>query len=40
MELIFLFHIMPNLGPKLIAHFVGMHVGMDQKIIVKTQTTN
>jgi len=28
-----------NLGPKLIAHFVGMHVGMDWKIIVETQTT-
>jgi hypothetical protein len=28
-----------NLGPKLISHFVGMHVGMDQKIIVETQIT-
>ncbi len=28
-----------NLGPKLIAHFVGMHVGMNRKTIVKTQTT-
>jgi len=27
------------LGPKLIAHFIGMHVGMDQKTIVETQTT-
>jgi hypothetical protein len=27
------------LGPKLIAYFVGMHVGMDQNIIVETQTT-
>jgi len=27
------------IGLKLIAYFVGMHVGMDQKIIVKTQTT-
>jgi len=24
------------LGPKLIAHFVGMHVGMDWKTIVET----
>jgi hypothetical protein len=28
-----------NLGPKLISHFVGMHVGMDRKIIVETQIT-
>jgi hypothetical protein len=27
------------LGPKLISHFVGMHVGMGQKIIVETQIT-
>ncbi len=27
------------LGPKLISHFVGMHVGMDRKIIVETQIT-
>jgi hypothetical protein len=26
-----------TLGPKLIAHFVGMHVGMGQKTIVETQ---
>jgi hypothetical protein len=26
-------------GPKLIAHFVNMHVGMDWKTIMKTQTT-
>jgi hypothetical protein len=28
-----------TLGPKLIAHFVSMHVGMDKKTIVETQTT-
>jgi hypothetical protein len=28
-----------TLDPKLIAHFVGMHVGMDWKTILKTQTT-
>jgi Fe2+ transport system protein B len=28
-----------NLGPKLISHFVGMHVGMGQKIIVETHIT-
>jgi hypothetical protein len=28
-----------TLGFKLIAHFVGMHVSMDQKTIVETQTT-
>jgi hypothetical protein len=28
-----------TLGLKLIAHFVSMHVGMDQKIIMETQTT-
>jgi hypothetical protein len=27
------------LGLKLIAHFVGLHVGIDQKIIMETQTT-
>jgi hypothetical protein len=27
------------LGPKLIAHFVSMHVGTDRKTIVETQTT-
>ncbi len=27
------------LGPKLISHFVGMHVGMDRKIIMETQIT-
>ncbi len=27
------------LGPKLIAHFVNMHVGMDNKTIVETHTT-
>jgi hypothetical protein len=27
------------LGPKLISHFVGMHVGMSRKIIVETQIT-
>jgi hypothetical protein len=27
-----------TLGSKLIAHFVGMHVGMNQKTIVETQT--
>jgi hypothetical protein len=27
------------LGPKLISHFVAMHVGMDWKIIVETQIT-
>jgi hypothetical protein len=26
-----------TLGPKLIAHFVGIHVGMGRKIIVETQ---
>jgi hypothetical protein len=28
-----------TLGPKLISHFVGMHVGMGWKIIVETQIT-
>jgi hypothetical protein len=28
-----------TLGPKLISHFVGMHVGMGRKIIVETQIT-
>jgi len=28
-----------TLGPKLISHFVGMHVGMGQKIIMETQIT-
>jgi hypothetical protein len=28
-----------TLSPKLIAQFVNMHVGMDWKTIVKTQTT-
>jgi hypothetical protein len=28
-----------TLGPKLISHFVSMHVGMGQKIIVETQIT-
>jgi flagellar motor switch protein FliM len=28
-----------TLGPKSIAHFVGMHVGMGQKIIMETQIT-
>jgi hypothetical protein len=28
-----------TIGPKLITHFVNMHVGMDWKTIVKTQTT-
>jgi hypothetical protein len=28
-----------TLGPKLIAHFVGMHVGMNRKTIVQTHTT-
>jgi hypothetical protein len=28
-----------TLRTKLIAHYVNMHVGMDQKIIVETQTT-
>jgi hypothetical protein len=28
-----------TLGLKLISHFVGMHVGMGQKIIVETQIT-
>jgi len=28
-----------TLGLKLIVHFVGMHVGMDWKTIVETQTT-
>ncbi len=27
------------LGPKLISHFVGIHVGMDWKIIMETQIT-
>jgi hypothetical protein len=27
------------LGLKLIAHFVGMHVGMERKIIMETQIT-
>jgi hypothetical protein len=27
------------LGPKLISHFVDIHVGMDRKIIVETQIT-
>jgi hypothetical protein len=28
-----------NLGLKLIAHFVNMHVGMDQNTIMETWTT-
>jgi hypothetical protein len=28
-----------TLGPKLISHFVNMHVGMGQKIIMETQIT-
>jgi hypothetical protein len=28
-----------TLGLKLIAHFVDTHVGMDQKLIMETQTT-
>jgi len=28
-----------TLGPKLIARFVGMHVGMDWRTIMETQTT-
>jgi hypothetical protein len=28
-----------TLGPKLIAHFGGMHVGINQRTIVETQTT-
>jgi hypothetical protein len=28
-----------TLGPKLISHFIGMHVGMGQKIIMETQIT-
>jgi len=27
------------LGPKLISHFVGMHVGMGRNIIMETQNT-
>jgi ABC-type antimicrobial peptide transport system ATPase subunit len=37
--LFFYFIIYPTLSLKLIAHFVDMHVGMDQGTIVETQTT-
>jgi hypothetical protein len=36
--LIFILIFYWTLGPKLIAHFEGMHVGMDQKTIADTQT--
>jgi hypothetical protein len=40
MELVFFNLILyQTLGPKLISHFVGMHVGMGWKIIVDTQIT-
>jgi len=38
-NLFFNFILYQTLGPKLISHFVGMHVGMGQKIIVETQIT-
>jgi hypothetical protein len=38
MELVFNFILYQILGRKLISHFVGMHVDMDRKTIVETQT--
>jgi hypothetical protein len=38
-NLFFNFILYQTLGPKLISHFVGMHVGMGRKIIVETQIT-
>jgi hypothetical protein len=38
-NLFFSFILYQTLGPKLIEHFVNMHVGMDQKTIMETQTT-
>jgi len=38
-NLFFNFILYQTLGPKLIARFIGMHVGMDSKMIVETQTT-
>jgi hypothetical protein len=39
MEFVFNLILYQTLSPKLIAHFVGLHVGMDWKTIVETQTT-
>jgi hypothetical protein len=39
MELFFNLILYQILRLKLISHFVGMHVGMGQKIILKTQIT-
>jgi len=36
-NLFFNFILYQTLNPKLISHFVGMHVNMGQKIIVETQ---
>jgi hypothetical protein len=38
-NLVFNLILYQTLSPKLISHFVGMHVGMDRKIIMKTQIT-
>jgi hypothetical protein len=38
-NLFFNFILYQTLGPKLISHFVGMHVSMGRKIIMETQIT-
>jgi len=38
-NLFFNFILYQTLGLKLITHFVSMHVGMDRKTIIETQTT-
>jgi len=38
-NLFFSFILYQILSPKLITHFVNMHVGMDKKMIMETQTS-